>query len=275
MSVYWRVGISCISVHFLSIPRAVSPRQELGACLACLGSSWTMFYHRHSLLAFGLNREPFLLELKLKLFCFGKKPIGTILWPLVWINMKQDRPDFQKKNRHHTIHKTITGNEPLILSNTRDKCCRHEIQSSIRNPDKLCLDLRAGGWSHTLNLPKCSTIHIYLLHRSHSHSKPHHPSPPPPHHQVAITAPSTKSRGDREIIHIRYMFLEIHSIKKALYLFLPRSTLVALDCAAQAKRLGKCDRSVVPWFGFLLEMVGLIQLMEDIWLTSWYGKYIM
>ena len=182
---------------------------------------------------------------------------------------------FRKKNRHHTIHKTITGNEPLILSNTRDKCCRHEIQSSIRNPDKLCLDLRAGGWSHTLNLPKCSTIHIYLLHRSHSHSKPHHPSPPPPHHQVAITAPSTKSRGDREIIHIRYMFLEIHSIKKALYLFLPRSTLVALDCAAQAKRLGKCDRSVVPWFGFLLEMVGLIQLMEDIWLTSWYGKYIM
>lgn len=136
--------------------------------------------------------------------------------------------------------------------------------SLIRNPAKLCLDLRAWGRSHTLNLPKCSTIHIYLLHRSHSHSKPHHPSPPAPHHQVAITAPSTKSLGDQEIIHIRCMFLEIHSIKKALYLFLPRSTLVALDCAAQAKRLGKCDRSVVPRFGFLLEMVGLIPLMEDI-----------
>ena len=229
--------------------------------------------------------------------------------------MKQDHPDERQKTRNHTkFLSVLLGMNHWFWAKKRDKCevDMNEIQSSIedleifddlrdktfhfnmqhheailmnrlissyssliRNPAKLYLDLRAWGRSHTLNLPKCSTIHIYLLHRSHSHSKPHHPSPPAPHHQVAITAPSTKSLGDQEIIHIRCMFLEIHSIKKGLYLFLPRSTLVALDCAAQAKRLGKCDRSVVSWFGFLPEMVGLIPLMEDIWLTSWYGKYIM
>ncbi len=110
-----------------------------------------------------------------------------MLEPLVWIHIKQDHPD-ERKIRHHTKNESATGNEPLILSIedleifTHFNMQHHEVitewfdifiqqSHAFRNPDKLSLDLRLWGWSHTLNLPKCY-LHINLLHHSRSHSKP-------------------------------------------------------------------------------------------------------
>ena len=78
----------------------------------------------------------------------------------------------EKHIRNHTKKESVTGNEPLILSIedleifTHFNMQHHEVitewfdifiqqSHAIRNPDKLSLDLRLWGWSHTLNLPKC------------------------------------------------------------------------------------------------------------------------